>query len=254
MNKRHNYYRFVASREVLRGIDKTNPQLIIDRQWPELYHQLAKVLRVSPGDRITLIPENTASSRNTAYCFFIDAADKKQLSATFQKRQTIEDPLKKELGLALALPNKPAKLEEILQHCTELGTTHFTVFSGDRSNFNHRLALPRLEKIVREAVEQSERARMPIITLHQNLDQYLENLQRPCLVALERGAQQSSLLELRIDSPCDLLIGPEGGFSDREIALIKSYQLRTYSLGSQILRNQTAAILSTGIVSLKMQK
>jgi 16S rRNA (uracil1498-N3)-methyltransferase len=62
------------------------------------------------------------------------------------------------------------------------------------------------------------------------------------------------LLELRIDSPCDLLIGPEGGFSDREITLIKSYQLRTYSLGSQILRNQTAAILSTGIVSLKMQK
>jgi 16S rRNA (uracil1498-N3)-methyltransferase len=254
MNKMRRYYRFLVEKELLENVTKEKAVLEIDKGQPELLHQLTKVLRLKRGDQMILLPVNREKFDGFEYSFSVESVQKNQVLLTLLQRTRGTDPLDRELGLALALPNKAAKLEEILQHCTELGVSHFILFSGDRSNFSHRLALPRLEKVIREAVEQSERIRLPSLGLYDNLDQYLENLERPCLVALERAPAQQSLLDMQIDRGCDLLVGPEGGFSEREIALVRAYQLRTYSLGKSILRNQTAAVLSVGIVSLKMQQ
>lgn len=254
MNKMRRYYRFMVEKELLENVVREKAVLEINKGQPELLHQLTKVLRLKRGDQMILLPVNREKTDSFEYSFSVESVQKNQILLVLQRRTRVTDPLDRELGLALALPNKAAKLEEVLQHCTELGVSHFTLFRGDHSNFPHRLALPRLEKVIVEAVEQSERIRLPTLLVYENLDQYLENLERPCLVALERNPAQQNLLDLQIDRGCDLLIGPEGGFSEREIALVRAYQLRTYSLGKSILRNQTAAVLSVGIVSLKMQK
>ena len=236
--------------------NKENEQITIDKKLPNILHQLTKVLRAKIGDQVALIPANYKSIENTEYIFKISSIDKKEVTLSLQKQTLIHDPLNMDLGIVFALPNKPFKLEEVLQHCTELGVTEFILFNGDRSNYSHRLAMERLDKIIREAVEQSERwtAKIPSITVYKNLDQYLENKKRTTFVALERDMTAKNLIDMDTNIACDLLIGPEGGFSDREVELMKSYKIQRYTLGTYILRNQTAAIVSAGIVSLKMQK
>ncbi|MFN3967076.1 MAG: RsmE family RNA methyltransferase, partial [Endomicrobiia bacterium] len=55
--------------------------------------------------------------------------------------------------------------------------------------------------------------------------------------------------EPKIPFICNLFIGPEGGFTDKEINFAITYGFRTFSLGRNILRTETAAILSCGIIS-----
>ena len=251
--QKNNYYRFVCSKEFGLPKLKLKEHILIDKRFPELFHQLTKVLRLKVSEQIVLIKENSESPINFQYIFSVIAINKQSITVELIKKQKIKDVLDIELGLALALPNKPGKLENILKQCTELGTTQFYLFKSDFSNFSHQLNQQRLMKIITEAVEQSERARVPQIHLYTNIDAYLEDLQRTCLVAMERELCEENLLNMMIDHGVDILIGPEGGFSDREKALIQSYQLRTFSLGKQILRNETSAIVATGILSLKMQ-
>lgn len=252
--KKHNYYRFICPKDIELGPLKLNDQLNLDKKAAEMMHQLTKVLRIQQGDQIILIKENYDLPANTEYTFTVHSSSKQNIELILEKKFKISDVLDIELCLSLALPNKPGKLEEILMHCTELGATQFHLFKGDYSNFGHQLNETRLQKIIREAVEQSERARIPQLHLYKNIDSYLESLQRTCLVAMERKPLQENILEMTIDKGVDLLVGPEGGFSEREKELIKAYQLRTFTLGKQILRNETSAILAIGIISLKMQK
>lgn len=251
--KKHNYYRFIISEAAGLNSLAIDDEFVLTDVYPDLLHQLTKVLRVTTADEVILLKENFDSSVNHEFVFSVSGLDKKHLKLKLLRKKKIQDVLDRELGLSFALPNKPAKLEEVLQHCTELGTTQFNLFKGDYSNYHHQINEKRLLKILVEAVEQSERARVPRLHFYKDLDAYLEDLQRTCLVALERNLLQENILEMNIEKGVDLLVGPEGGFSEREIALIKSYQLRTFTLGKQVLRNETSAILATGILSLKMQ-
>jgi 16S rRNA (uracil1498-N3)-methyltransferase len=158
------------------------------------------------------------------------------------------------MTLAFALPNKPAKLEMVLQHATELGVSEFALIRTDNSNYNHEIRTDRLEKILLEAVEQCERSKVPVISQFKSLDEYLNGLDRVCLAALERQNGQGNLLDIPVESDCAVLIGPEGGFSQREFELIAESKAKPFSLGSTILRNETAAILACGIVSLMIQR
>jgi 16S rRNA (uracil1498-N3)-methyltransferase len=157
------------------------------------------------------------------------------------------------LTLALALPNKPAKLDMILEHATELGVTGFVLITTDYSNFHHQVRLDRLEKIIMEAIEQSERARLPSLNMVSGLKDYFQNLSEPCFVALERRSASQNILDLNPATSCHILIGPEGGFSPEEIILIDQSSAAPITLGTQILRNETAALIGAGILSLKLQ-
>lgn len=228
---------------------------------PEIVYQLTKVLRASPGDKITLLPV----SQNAPFYEFeyiVETAQKKDVVLRFSAKRTNENELPFGLGLILCVPNKPDKLELILQKAVELGVNRITLVEGDFSQMRHNLRADRLEKIIIEAAEQSERAIVPELVIAGKLGKYLESLsaerRENIFVAMERmdGDKGEGLAELKnkksalADSVLQILVGPEGGFSEAEKNLIGSLGLHCFSLGKRILRMETAAILSLGLASI----
>jgi len=246
---------------------------------PEIVYQLTKVLRASAGDKVILLPaaSDSKSGHNGPYFEFeytIETSQKKDVVMRFIAKRLNENELSFALGLILCLPNKPDKLELILQKAVELGVCRITLVEGDFSQMKHNLRTERLEKIIIEAAEQSERANVPELVIAGRLGKYLESLapgrRENIFVAMERMnmdkreglAEMLNKKPVRANSKDDgptsvksaradlqILIGPEGGFSEAEKGLIGSLGLHCFSLGKRILRMETAAILSLGLAA-----
>ncbi len=252
--KNNNYWRFILRETTLPEHLTPGQNYLLERQEEDLLYQLTRVLRAKVGDSVILMNKNRSLSENYEAHFQVQEINKNQIKLVFESGKILYDPLPQELSLALALPNKPAKLEMILQHCTELGVSRFKLIESEYSNYHHQLRMDRLETILMEAVEQSERARIPQIISYVSLDQYFELADNDCYAGLERQSDLNHrFLQEPLTGKVDVLIGPEGGFSEREINLIKASSKGTFSLGKQILRNETAALVACGLFGLMLQ-
>jgi len=142
--------------------------------------------------------------------------------------------------ITLAVANLPASaLELVLSRCTEAGAYAFTVFQADRSVA--RGAKPaRWMTICREAAMLAGRLHVPDVTHAPSLDAVIAGA--PDAVMLVRGAQ-SPMVEVREPRDLTLLVGPEGGWTERELSLAK----RKAGLGPRNLRADTAAIVALAI-------
>ncbi len=260
-------YRFFAS-------DLNNQSLEDDicldqRCESEIFNQLVRVLRIKPGDKIVLIGKN-----GIEFEYETVSAHKKNVELRFLSSRENENETDFKLGLILCLPNKPDKLTMILQKAVELGANEVILVNGDFSQMKHELKEERLARVMKEAAEQSERAFIPELAIMGGLADLLESdwckkESASIYVAMER-ANANSLFEVlgargekaagergasekRTDhnESIFILVGPEGGFSENEKRLIEQKGLATYSLGKRILRMETAAIVSLGIVALR---
>lgn len=235
----------------------------------EIVFQLVKVLRVKTGDRVTLIPQNQ-DAPFCEYAFEVAAAGKHSIALTKKSGLPNTNELGFPLELFLCLPNKPEKLEFIIQKAVEIGVSVVRLFESDFSQMKHHLREERLRKILIEAAEQSERAVVPELIIGGPLKKFLEGAAdseaENIFVAMERLAKvaapetaDSRSVEGKKDNPFSgsdksvgicVLIGPEGGFSDQEKKLMAGRSLKTFSLGKRILRMETAAIVSLGLAAL----
>jgi len=143
--------------------------------------------------------------------------------------------------VTIAVANLPAPaLELVLSRCTEAGAHAFIVFQADRSVA--RGSKPeRWATICREAAMLAGRLHVPQVTHAASLDAVLARATHP--VMLVRGAE--TLLSA-VAEPRDLtlLVGPEGGWTDRELALVEPKA----DLGPRNLRADTAALVALAIV------
>jgi 16S rRNA (uracil1498-N3)-methyltransferase len=142
--------------------------------------------------------------------------------------------------ITIAIANLPAPaLELVLSRCTEAGAFAFHVFQADRS-VARGAKLERSQTICREAAMLAGRLRVPAVDSVASLDAVLDLDPNP--VMLVRGAPQKLA---RMAQPRDLtlLIGPEGGWSDRELGLgaVKA------NLGPRNLRADTAALVGLSV-------
>jgi 16S rRNA (uracil1498-N3)-methyltransferase len=139
----------------------------------------------------------------------------------------------------IAIANLPAPaLEFVLSRCTEVGAHAFIVFQADRS-VARGAKLDRWAKICREAAMLSGRLIVPEVSYASSVDAVLSAEDFPIL--LNRDAAR------RLNPPAEditLLIGPEGGWTERELALAAGV---TASLGPRNLRAETAAVVGLAI-------
>lgn len=143
------------------------------------------------------------------------------------------------LGLALACIKKE-NLELVIQKATELGVSDIFLLFTEHT-VHRKVNLERLNAIAIEACEQSERLCLP--TIHPPVS-FLEFVAQKKDFNLYFLAERTDLKKtLKIQKPC-FVIGPEGGFSEAEKKQFPAEN--TISLGSQILRAETASI---GILS-----
>jgi 16S rRNA (uracil1498-N3)-methyltransferase len=137
---------------------------------------------------------------------------------------------------------RPELFALLVQKTVELGVASITPLITERTvraSFNKK----RLETIAREAAELSGRGRVPLINEPRLLPALLVDLKNSTgwLVA-DRGGKEIKSLNV-IDAGYSLCIGPEGGWTDQERNLFKQQAIPAVSLGSTVLRAETAAIV-----------
>ena len=153
------------------------------------------------------------------------------------ERQHQPEPIAR---ITMAIANVPAPaLELVLSRCTEAGAFAFHVFQADRSVA--RGARPeRWQIICREAAMLAGRIRVPEVRSMPSLQEVLKASEHP--VMLVRGASQA-LAKMPNPRGITLLVGPEGGWTERELALV---QVKA-GLGPRNLRADTAAIVGLAV-------
>lgn len=138
--------------------------------------------------------------------------------------------------VVVAIAQLPAaSIDMVLSRCTEVGAAAFHIVQADRS-VSRSTRLDRWQNICREAAMLAGRLRVPAVAGPSKLEDVLR--ERPNAVMLVRSAQRA----LR-GGDATLLIGPEGGWSERELALAPAQA----TLGPRNLRADTAAIVATAI-------
>jgi 16S rRNA (uracil1498-N3)-methyltransferase len=142
--------------------------------------------------------------------------------------------------ITIAIANLPAPaLELVLSRCTEAGAHGFVVFQADRS-VGRGEKLERWNTICREAAMLAGRLRVPEVSAASSAGAALGAEEYPVL--LDRASPQR-LADLATPRDLTLFVGPEGGWSEREVDLSDT----TASLGPRNLRADTAALVGLSI-------
>lgn len=204
--------------------------------------QWTKVFRYTAGDFVILF-----NGDGNDYCYSIQELSKKTCSLTRTKSTPSYIP-KRKIALYLSVIKKD-NFELAVQKATELGVTSIIPVLSTRSEKKH-LSMERLQKIAIEASEQCLRGDIPHICEIISLEEALKTL--PKEVYSIMFTMDEPLLTTSNDSTSNtaVFIGPEGGFDEDEIALMKEHGLHGYSLGNTVLRAETAAIAACVAINL----
>jgi 16S rRNA (uracil1498-N3)-methyltransferase len=207
--------------------------------------QTRSVLRLRSGATLTLF--NGTGVEAVATLTALDAG-----SATYEVRSLSrperEPSVTLTVGLALL---RGEHFDHAVQKLTELGVVNITPLAAERCVVSYEAAADwekrraRLERIAREAVEQSERVTLPSIEPPSAVEAFLE---RRSSIALVERASTPPFASHTFGAEVALAIGPEGGWSERETRAIERAAVGIASLGGLIYRAETAAIVAAGVV------
>jgi 16S rRNA (uracil1498-N3)-methyltransferase len=205
--------------------------------------QIATVLRLRPGDQIALVADGAEA------VVALEAVRPASVTAVVRERGFT--PAEPTVALTLALPVlRGDHDEEVVEAVTQLGVSRIVPFTSARSVARSLsdAKRSRWERIAREAAETARRGRIPSIDPAIAWSELFNILPAPVLVAWEserrmrlRDALPSSVRAL------SLVIGPEGGIADEEIALAREHGAVIVSLGGRNLRSETAAIAAVAL-------
>ncbi len=207
---------------------------------PAQAHYLATVMRRGVGQSVRLFNASAGEWRARIAAIGRGAAT---LVVDTLLRPPAAEP---DIWLAFALLKRDAT-DLVVQKATELGVAAIWPVRTQRTQAE-RMNPARLAAIATEAAEQCERLSVPVLHPLRPLGTLLDGwpADRPLSACLERTAlppMQPSL------APAALLVGPEGGFSPDETALLLAHpQVRPVSLGPRVLRAETACIVGLALL------
>ena len=156
----------------------------------------------------------------------------------------------KEIWLAFS-PIKSNYFNFMIQKATELGVTKFFPIIFDRTVVR-KINKDRLQKIIIEASEQSNRINVPLIEKPQNLKKFLsENKDKIDLIFTDLNSENEKFDTKKLtNKPICLIIGPEGDFSESEREEVLSFDgVKPIKINKNILRAETAAISAISIIN-----
>lgn len=199
----------------------------------------SKVLRYSEGDPITAV-----DGMGGWYEGVISTISKDSVSVQIKENRLVEKSAP-ELVLGMGILKKRDRLEFAVEKAVELGVNKIMLFRG-RHTVKENIRKDRLEMTAISAMKQSLRAWLPEILVADSLEKVIGTFPDHLAVIATMGASSSvfDLINSRhASSDKLLLVGSEGGFSDRELQAVSDKQVVTVSLGEYRLRSETAAIV-----------
>jgi 16S rRNA (uracil1498-N3)-methyltransferase len=238
-------HRFFVSEESLQG----KQVVFTGRQ----AHQIRNVLRIKSGDHVIVL-DNTGCE----YTVVLTKVGRQDVVGEVVSRQQVQAEPRTQITLYQSLLARE-KFEWVLQKCTEVGVTKFVPMITGRSIVRRTDAitsrkLSRWRDIITEAAEQSGRGQIPQLDAPVNFVDAVCRLGDfdHCLIGT-LGAAGSSVRDILRTGDTEpatvaLFIGPEGGFTDDEIADACSKGATAFSLGKRILRTETAAVVASAVI------
>jgi len=204
-------------------------------------HYILKVMRLKIGDNISLFNKSgewEAKILNISNSIV-------EFKVTQQLRQKENS---KELWLAFS-PIKSNYFNFMIQKATELGVTKFFPIIFDRTVVR-KINKERLNKILIESSEQSNRLMVPTIEDPKTLNEFL-NLNNFELIFTDLNSKNTKIDTSKLSNkPICIIIGPEGDFSESERQKILSYKgVQPIKINENILRSETAVISAISIVN-----
>lgn len=210
----------------------------------ELLHQWQKVFRLKASDRVIVF--NGGDSEYEGY-FKILARNEAVLA--IDKERKVKNTINTELHIFQSIIKKD-NFELVVEKCTEIGVAAFHPIITARSE-KKDLNIERLYKIAKEAVEQSGKTKLPLISEPQSLGKSITDFDGKLFVLDFNGQKLSGVIDKNENNKIGVLIGPEGGWSDIEKDLFEQEGIQSISLGEQILRAETASIALSALILLK---
>ena len=221
------------------------------------YNHIRNVLRMHPGD-VFLV-----SCSGQSHLCRLESFGEDTVMAAIQEENYQDTELGVELYLFQGLP-KSDKMELIIQKAVELGAAGVIPVEMKRcvvklEEKKKKSRRERWQAIAESAAKQSKRSRIPevgevmsykaAVDLAGEMDLFLLPYEN------ERGmaATREALENIRPGMKVAILVGPEGGFDPKEVAQAAEKGARAISLGSRILRTETAAITSVGMCMLYIE-
>ena len=204
-------------------------------------HYLAKVMRIKESEVFSIFNQNGEWEAKVL-----------KISKGIVEFKTIKQLRKKESSKELWLAFSPIKSNYqnfMIQKATELGVTKFLPIIFDRTVVR-KINNERLQKIVIEASEQSNRLNVPEIEKAQNLKNFL-NANSMDLIFTDLNSDNKKIDKLKLtDNPICIIIGPEGDFSEAEREEILSFKgVQSLKINENILRSETAVISAISILN-----
>lgn len=214
-----------------------------------------KVLRLKIGTEI-----NINNYQGEEFLARLIEIDKRSAKAEIIKPLEINNESNIDIILFQGIP-KSSKMDLIVQKATELGVKEIVPMITERVvvNVNEYKKLERLNKITQEACKQSKRSIVPKVKEPMEFREVLktikdfdlvvvpyENAENYGIKAMMKNIKKENIKSIAI------LIGPEGGFEENEIAALKERNAEIVTLGSRILRTETAGFTCVSILMYEL--
>jgi 16S rRNA (uracil1498-N3)-methyltransferase len=220
-------------------------------------NHIVKVMRSRIGDEVICCNGEGRDVRGAIESFEGDAVRVRILEEGLPNRE-----LPVQVTIAQGLP-KGDKMELVIQKGTELGAFSFCAFTSSRTvvkldDKKEKKRIERWQKIAKEAAEQSHRSHVPTIENVLSWRELLASASRfhYALFAYEKEETvtlRQALTEVQPGASILLVIGPEGGFDEKEVAEAEAAGFVSVSLGRRILRAETAPLYALSCVSYQFE-
>lgn len=227
-----------------------SPQTLAENSTIELEqdasHHILNVLRMELGRPLKIF-----NGDGREFNALISAKNKKsaQLDIHSEIQTNTESPLKIQLAIGIS---KGERFEFVLQKSTELGVSSIVPLITERTEV--KLKADRLDKKIKSwnriiigACEQSGRTRIPELTAPLNFSDFISKNQSGTKLVLHHR-NSNALQTLERNESLTLLIGPEGGLSEKEILEANKNGFANVALGPRVLRTETAPIAALAIL------
>jgi 16S rRNA (uracil1498-N3)-methyltransferase len=218
-------------------------------------HHLARVLRLQAGEEVLVFDGDGREFR----CAISEV---RSGHARLEIMEPLRDGRESRLDLTLAQGlAKGEKFDLIVQKATELGVSRIVPLATENSDvrLDEERSAKRVERwrrISLESIKQCKRCRLVDIQTPLSLEAFLDSGPRAgagLLVFSERGGStiKEALAGLG-GEPITALVGPEGGWSPRELELLEARSARAVSLGPRIIRTETAAMVAIALIQHRL--
>ena len=245
----NNLQRLIISNKRLKSLENNQLKLTSEEA-----HYLNRVMRLKIGEEIQIV--------NGEGSLWIGIKNKNNFIEIPNTSKPILFQDKKEvsLGIAVAIPKNG--FEDILKMCTEIGIDFIQPLYSEhqiKRISSQALKIDRWNKIINEAVEQCERLWKPKILSILDICEWIISLKSNDIISISLTRDENCMnlnqwlkiqnLPIQASSVMWNVIGPEGGWSDREICFFRDKKIQFIKLSESILRTSTASIAASSILS-----